>query len=124
LAGELADGFGCLAPEETPPTTLNCSACKGAGREPWLRNRNETPIRKMAMKRAKSSRTRLGTVKRLTCRVEGQIGVCDFLRETRVARLAECRQNRRRVTTSTPALMILMLPAYSLKKAIPQLILV
>jgi len=30
--GELADGFGCqLASEETPPTMLNCSACKGVG---------------------------------------------------------------------------------------------
>ena len=28
-AGELADGFGCLAPEETPPTTLNCNAREG-----------------------------------------------------------------------------------------------
>ena len=30
-------------------------------------------------------------LKRLTCRVEGQIGVREFLWETRVARLAECR---------------------------------
>ena len=30
-------------------------------------------------------------LKRLTCGVEGQIGVCEFLWETRVARLAECR---------------------------------
>ena len=30
-------------------------------------------------------------LKRLTCRVKGQIGVCEFLWEMRVARLAECR---------------------------------
>jgi hypothetical protein len=29
-------------PEETPPTTLNCSARKGVGREPWFLSRNGT----------------------------------------------------------------------------------
>ena len=35
------------------------------------------------------------TLKRLTCRVKGQIGVCEFLWEMRVARLAECRPEQK-----------------------------
>ena len=69
-----------LVPEETPPTTLNCSACKGVRREPWLRSRNGTSNRGMRMMRVKSLRMRLDAVKRLTCRVKGRIGVCDFCR--------------------------------------------
>jgi hypothetical protein len=104
--GELADGSGCLRiSEETPPTIQNCSTCKDARREPWFLSRNETSNRKMIMMCVKSLKMRLETMKRLSYRVKGQIGVNENLQETRVARLAECRQNKRRVTTSTPTLL-------------------
>ena len=77
--GELADGFG-LWSEETPPTMLNCSACKGVGREPWFLSRNGTSSRGMRMMRLVSLMMRLAAVKRLSCRVKGRIGVDDFCR--------------------------------------------
>ena len=43
------------------------------------------------MKRVESLRMPVEAVKGPTCRVKGQIGACEFLREARVARLAECR---------------------------------
>jgi len=75
--GELADGFGHV-PEETPPTTLNCSIRKGVGREPWFLSRNGSSNCGVTVMRLVSLRMRLGAVKRLSCRVKGRIGVCDF----------------------------------------------
>ena len=77
--GELADGFG-LWSEETPPTMLNCSACKGVGREPWFLSRNGTSSCGLKMMRLVSLMMQLVAVKRLSCRVKGQIGVYDFCR--------------------------------------------
>jgi len=47
------------------------------------------------MMRAKSLIMRLETVKRLSCRVKGRIGVVDLQQETRVARTAKCRQKQK-----------------------------
>jgi len=47
------------------------------------------------MMRVKSLMMCLETVKRLSCRVKGRIGVVDPQQETRVARKAKCRQKQK-----------------------------
>jgi hypothetical protein len=47
------------------------------------------------MMRVKSLMMRMETVKRLSCRVKGRIGVVDPQQETRVARTAKCRQKQK-----------------------------
>jgi hypothetical protein len=64
--------------EETPPTTLKCSTCKGAGREPWFLTRNVTSNCKRNMMRIKSLMMQLESMKRLPYRVKGRIGVNEF----------------------------------------------
>jgi len=49
----------------------------------------------LKMMRVKSLMMRMETVKRLSCRVKGRIGVVDLQQETRVARTAKCRQKQK-----------------------------
>ena len=92
MAGELADGF--RTPKRLrklrPPRRAATSA-KTWGESPGSGAETKRPFGKKTMKRAKSLRMSVETVKRPTCRVKGQIGACELLHEARVARLAECR---------------------------------
>ena len=87
--------------EETPSTMHNCSAVRRRARA-LAPEQKRNVHQYVTVRRAKASRMLMGTVKRPTCKVKGQVGADEPVK-ARVARLAECRQNRRRVMTRTPA---------------------
>jgi hypothetical protein len=57
----------------------------------------------LAMRHAQCRVRWVGAMKRPSCKWKGQTVADEYLQEARVARLAECHSNKRRVTSNTPA---------------------